>query len=195
MRLKKCIECGKLFQGKESQAKCPECVAKVRSTTIRKRTCRMCGGIFDGGPRAWYCPSCRIIREKERRKKYREHGSNRLLGSIDHCKICGKEYVVESGTQKYCKDCVEDAYRAIDREASKKWNQENGVYERTPEEKRGVKVCVICGAEIDSHLPTSTCSKECAKIAKRRVRDDADLKRGKRKSSSKIVRLDDDLKK
>ena len=96
MRLKACTKCGKFFRAtKVEQRICEDCLAAEKSTTIRPRTCRECGTTFDGGPRAWYCPSCRAIRQKEADARRRKNGTIRPLGSIDHCTICGKEYIVK----------------------------------------------------------------------------------------------------
>ncbi|WPB41307.1 hypothetical protein DEGADCKI_02646 [[Clostridium] scindens] len=82
---------------------------------MRTRICRECGKAFSGGPRAWYCPECRSIRERERRRKYNTCGYVRKLGGTDICKRCGKEYIVRSGTQRYCEECSKIAIMEIDR--------------------------------------------------------------------------------
>lgn len=162
MRLKKCIACGNLFMARPDQAKCDDCIAAVRATSLRPRVCRQCGSTFEGGPRAWYCPDCRAERQRLRNAARRKTGPKRLLGSIDKCVICGKDYIVTGGLQKYCKDCAPEAVRAIDREQSKKWNKENGFYETRREQGRnGVKICVICGGVIPAGSNSVTCSPEC----------------------------------
>lgn len=195
MRLKKCQKCGKLFStGKYEQALCDDCVAAAKSTTIRPRTCCECGTIFDGGPAARYCPSCRAIREREAAKRYRQNGPARRLGSIDHCIVCGKEYVVQSGTQHYCPDCAEEAVRQLDREASKKWNAENNFYQqRYQQPRRGQKVCVICGKPVPPGTARITCSAECDKLREKYNRDKVEIKRGDRKSPTTVERLDKEL--
>lgn len=88
-------------------------------SNLHPRTCRQCEAIFDGGPRAWYCPICRedrrrkASRDGKRRERARE---TRPLGSKDSCAVCGKEYVVNSGKQKYCPTCAPEAVAEIDRE-------------------------------------------------------------------------------
>ena len=184
MRTKKCVTCGKVFAtDRYEQAKCGDCLAAARSTTLRPRTCRTCGDIFPGGPRAWYCPDCRAEREKARRRKYRASGFSRHLGDIDNCVVCGKEYVVCSGLQKYCPDCAPEAVREIDREQSIRWNRENDYYakrEETP--RRGVKICVVCGREIapGTGTATVTCSPECADARRKEIQHRADAKRRSR---------------
>lgn len=191
MRLKKCLKCGKLFNtAKNSQSLCDECIAEGKATTIRPRTCRQCGAIFDGGPRAWYCPECRKIREKESAKRYRDNGPTRPLGSIDRCSVCGKEYVVNSARQRYCPVCAPEAIREVDREASKKWNAENGFYDRTQLERSGQKICVICGKPVPPGTPRVTCSDECDRLRKKKMRAEINFKRGRKKSIPDITRLD-----
>ena len=194
MRLKKCSKCGKLFNtGKNEQTLCDDCVAAGRATTIRPRTCRECGATFDGGPRAWYCPSCRAVRKKEAAARYRENGVDRPLGSIDHCTVCGKEYVVKSGRQRYCPECADDAVRQQDRMASRRWNVENNFYEERAQHSRsGQKVCVICGKPISPGTPRITCSDECDRLRLKWNRGNTDLKRGKQASPPTIERLDKD---
>lgn len=184
MRLKKCISCGKLYwTSRVSQAKCDACLAAQKSTTIRRRVCRECGQSFDGGPRAWYCPECRAIRAKICAAKYRANGPVRALGSTDYCAICGKEYVVAGGLQKYCPDCAPEAIRAADREASKKWNVDNDYCnKRTHADRYGIKVCVICGREIPRSSSRVTCSQECSRQKSKIDQAEADLQRGQRKS-------------
>lgn len=192
MRLKKCISCGKLFQARPDQAKCEDCIASARATTLRPRVCRQCGITFDGGPRAWYCPACRAERQRIRNAARRKTGARRPLGSIDKCIVCGKEYVVEAGLQKYCKDCAPEAIRAIDREQSKKWNKENGYYEaRRAQGRNGVKICVICGGVIPPGSNAVTCSPECHRQRLRLSWAEADQKRGINTTiPGKIKRLD-----
>lgn len=192
MRLKKCSKCGKLFNTeKNEQTLCDDCVAAGRATTIRPRTCRECGVTFDGGPRAWYCPSCRAVRQKEAAARYRKNGVDRPLGSIDHCTVCGKEYVVKSGRQRYCPECADDAVRQQDRMASRRWNAENNFYKKRSQQPRsGQKVCVICGKPISPGTPRITCSDECDRLRLKWNRGNADLRRGKQSSLSAVERLD-----
>lgn len=88
---------------------------------IYDRECRVCGKSFKGGPRAWYCPECRKERGRERSAKYRKNGYNRQIGSVDVCKNCGKEYVINSGLQKYCPDCQEEMHKKLDNEQGTKY--------------------------------------------------------------------------
>ncbi len=78
------------------------------------RVCRACGVIFSGGPRAWYCPDCRLERQRERGRYYSAHGYSRHIGDTDVCENCGAKYTVESGQQKYCKNCRDEMHRQLD---------------------------------------------------------------------------------
>ena len=93
------------------------------AVVVKDRVCRQCGAVFRGGPRAWYCPSCREERQRESSRRYKAKGPDRPLGSTDYCAVCGKPYIVNSARQRYCADCAYDAVRAVDRPASRAWNQ------------------------------------------------------------------------
>ena len=93
------------------------------AVVVKDRTCRQCGAVFQGGPRAWYCPSCREERQRESSRRHKANGTARPLGSTDYCAVCGKPYIVNSARQRYCADCAYDAVRAVDRPASRAWNQ------------------------------------------------------------------------
>lgn len=194
MRLKQCLSCGKTFQtNRIDQTKCTACLEALRSTTIRDRVCRQCGTSFLGGPRAWYCPDCRKDRKKERDKRFQKNGAQRLLGSIDLCVICGKEYTVNSGRQKYCPDCAPAAVQEIDRAASREWAAAHSAATgyRTPEKKTGRKICVICGGIVPKGTSAVVCSPECDALRRKRAQEYADLRRGRRKKPPSIQRLDD----
>ena len=93
------------------------------AVVVKDRVCRQCGAVFRGGPRAWYCPSCREERQRESSRRYKAKGPDRPLGSTDYCAVCGKPYIVNSARQRYCADCAYEAVRAVDRPASRAWNQ------------------------------------------------------------------------
>lgn len=144
-----------------------------------KRTCQQCGVSFLGGPRAWYCPSCRIERTRETNARYKQRkrqGKTRRIGSIDLCSVCGKEYTVSGGLQKYCPDCAPEAIRAVDREQSRAYYQRvkavlNPI--RNDRRRKPPRTCLVCGASIP---PTKKfCSEVCRKahvqaVARRRSR-------------------------
>lgn len=132
--LRICQNCGITFEGKPAALKCPKCTAAVRQSSLGQRICRGCGQSFQGGPHAWYCPDCREEREKKKKVECnarQKAGTTRRIGSTDFCTICGKEYTVTSGNQRYCPSCAPDAIRKIDREQSRNWAKENN-----PPEKR-----------------------------------------------------------
>lgn len=178
--LRVCLTCGKEFTGKPSSITCPNCASKLRSTSLRTRTCRQCGASFLGGPRAWYCPTCRAERIKERDRIRKRQGSTRKLGSEDLCEVCGKSYTVDSGRQRYCKDCAPEAVRAVDRAQSRAWQAEHV----TPEQRRNLREqatgaipCVICGTMFKPSAPAKTCSKECSRELHLQALRRADQKR------------------
>ena len=95
------------------------------NNVIRMRICRQCGRQFLGGPHAWYCPECRAERKREQTNRCKRDGAVRKLGSIDHCQICGKEYIVEGGLQRYCASCAAKHLKEVDNAASLEYKKKN----------------------------------------------------------------------
>ena len=184
MKQRICKMCGKAFlSSKEETYYCPECMTKaIKSNVLRDRVCTVCGAHYMGYPRSKYCPDCRIKAKREREKKYKKAGAKRLLGSIDICQKCGKEYVVTSGLQKYCPDCVPEAVketiRAHKREMAKKYNRDVRP-QRRKAMKEGLSVCAVCGKAFTAKSSMVTCSPECAREYKRRQQVISDYKRGR----------------
>lgn len=153
---------------------------------VKDRICRQCGSSFMGGPRAWYCQDCRaerrLMQAAERRKK---PGPDRPIGSVDQCAVCGQDYIVMSGNQKYCKDCADDAVKAKDRQASLEYYRDNRAdvsdKKRARREARE-KVCVVCGETFNPHgKPEKMCSPECREKRRKQWQRDAEAKRDQRK--------------
>lgn len=181
MRLKKCKHCGQIFESiKKYQYLCQDCALKSKqASVIKKRTCKQCGIAFDGGPRAWYCPECRRERWLKYDRDYKKSNkTKRKLGSIDICQVCGKEYIVAGGRQKYCPECTESAVKQTVRAHKRQYQKE---YRITHIKQKAVKICVICGKELITDTSTVTCSKECAKKLKSMWQRKADEKRTPRK--------------
>lgn len=177
--LRVCKTCGITFEGAYDALKCPECTKRfiTKDNIIRDRTCIICGAKFKGGPRALYCEKCKKDVKKERDKacKARQKaGKTRKLGSKALCEVCGKEYVVKAGTQKYCENCAYEAVRKIDREQSKMWNAANTSPEKRRKERQAAAadlICVVCGKKFHPNprrATATTCSKECSKILRQR---------------------------
>lgn len=155
---------------------------------IRVRTCRQCGCEFRGGPRAWYCPGCREQRRLERDRKFQQNkragiSSERPLGSIDHCEICGKEYIVKSARQRYCPDCAPGASKEADRKQGiEHYADMKSINNPIRNEKRRIKAktCVVCGKEFPCDgTARNTCSEECRDRQRQEWQKVADKKRRK----------------
>lgn len=100
-----CQVCGEPFYGSRDFHYCPACArGKKLDTVIRIRSCQDCGIEFYGGPRAKRCLDCAYKAQQAANRQHKKAGTKRPLGSIDRCVICGQEYVVASGRQKYCSD-------------------------------------------------------------------------------------------
>ena len=189
MRWIKCQNCGKIVQADGEKVFCPECRAELKAnSTLAERTCRGCERTFVGGPRAWYCHECRAERKKETDRRHRKNGTQRKLGSVDHCEICGKEYIVEGGLQRYCKNCAEDAVREIDRAQGREWNKKNKdrMLAQKKERKENRKACAVCRKQFYTGGPEVTCSEECAKVWKSYNMAMTDFKRARREKEPTI---------
>lgn len=120
-----------------------------KQKNIYDRVCRQCGASFKGGPRAWYCPSCRIERRRELNRKRVENGRKpaRLLGSIDQCVVCGKDYIVNGGLQRYCPKCAPEKYKEVDRKQGLEYYEANKdtINPVRKEARRTIRNCPICG--------------------------------------------------
>ena len=185
MRLKRCKRCGKDYNtDKPGAYYCPDCALQARrESVVRPRTCCQCGAEFLGGPRARYCPTCRQVRQRQSNAKYKRSGASRPLGSTSICERCGVPYMVQSGQQRYCKDCAEEAVKESVRPHKRAYNQANKdiLYPYKEAMRSGCKVCVVCGKTFDAPTARMTCSEECAKEQRRRVQAAADQRRGPRK--------------
>lgn len=167
--LKICKYCGKQYSGDPGSTACPECAKASISTVVLDRVCRECGATFPGGPRAWYCPKCRAARKRQQSvefKRRKRAGQVRKIGSKDACIVCGKEYTVAGGKQKYCPDCAPEAVAAIDRAQGIAWNAEHlppDLRREMRQKSSALIPCVICGKMFrpGSGAPL-TCSGACA---------------------------------
>lgn len=144
-----CSKCYKAFEAKTRYAfLCEACrLATKQESVVRQRTCTVCGKNFEGGPKAIYCPDCRALARREAKARFQKKGPQRKLGSTDQCKKCGKEYVVESGLQKYCKECAEEA--TAEAAAPKKRANAAARYKQKKKREREVRQngtpCPCCG--------------------------------------------------
>lgn len=187
MRLKLCKKCGKTFEtetGRSDRYLCDDCYIQAKKDSVyRERVCQICGSHFMGYPRSMFCPDCSRERKRVQKKRYNNQKSARPLGSKDCCEICGKEYVVKSGLQKYCPDCAETRVKENIRAHKRVYMAENSEKsKKIKAETRGKRyICPICGKEFEKHTSTATCSIECEKELRRIKQNESDIRRGKRK--------------
>lgn len=185
MRKIKCQKCGAIIEATGAECFCPRCREEIKtSSSLRVRTCKSCGAEFLGGPRAWYCPECRRERQAAQHRESLARGragTTRKIGSTGICAICGKEYIVASGTQKYCPECAKDAVKEIDRQQAREYAAEhaNEFRERKKQRAQGRRVCRVCGKSFYAPSPAVTCSPECAAIWRSYQMAQADVKRGR----------------
>lgn len=187
MRKKICKNCGKEFlteTGKHFAYMCPECRLQIkRDSVYRERICVICGEHFLGYPASRFCPDCKAERKKEQKRRYNTSKPSRHIGSVDTCQECGKEYIVNSGLQKYCPECSGKMASEKERARKRKYAEENkDIFRVRKKDTNGKRyVCAICGKEFQKTTARVTCSEECEKELLRIRHNKADIKRGKRK--------------
>lgn len=195
MRIRHCKRCGAQFQSdKPDTCLCPVCRKKAKQdSVIRDRVCQQCGKAFPGGPRAWYCPDCREIRRKESAARRSKEGTIRSLGSIDHCEICGGEYIVNSSRQRYCKSCAAEAVRQKVNPHKAEYAKENmaRLKEQQKELRKDRTVCLICGKVFTASTATVTCSDACAAELRKLRQRESEYRTGRRKSDPSVYPVSD----
>lgn len=167
--LRICRQCGTVYESYPASTLCPDCVRINQKNTKRPRTCCICGTTFPGGPAAKYCPDCRSKRKQAQDQANHQRANNggaRKIGSTEICAICQRPYTVNSGNQRYCPDCAEDAYKENLKQLTQKWYNEH----RDPKERRELRkattapiLCKICGTPFLPRGNAKTCSTECSK--------------------------------
>lgn len=181
---KVCQSCRKKFWSPYGYYYCPECARRKKSdAVIRIRVCQDCGVEFFGGPRARRCPACAYEAKKETNKQYKKNGAQRAIGSIDKCEKCGKDYVVASGRQKYCKECSREALLEWQRPRKREYNKATNQKEKKKERRREAKkICAYCGREFSANTATTLCSDYCRKMQQQYRRCINDIKRGHKRN-------------
>jgi DNA-directed RNA polymerase subunit RPC12/RpoP len=186
MRLKACKHCGQTFEtDKPGAYLCPDCAAESRRRSVyRERVCIDCGASFMGYPKSKRCPDCQGKINRARNAQQKQRGPVRPLGSTDICQNCGKEYIVEVGRQRYCKECsaqaVHSNIKSHKRDYMASYSSE---HQDEKEANRSFnKVCLICGKIFDSDKPTVTCSPECSKRLATIRNNESMYRSGKRKT-------------
>lgn len=159
-----CRECGTpIPHPTRYQKLCDECQQKaIHKDKKVERICIECGRQFIGGPSAKRCPDCKRERDRERARLHQQAkaaGHVRELGRTYICEACGKPYVLNSGMQKYCPDCMEEQRKKDTRAKVNEYMRANkGKYPKYPR----MRVCVICGKILEPGTREITCSPECA---------------------------------
>lgn len=185
-----CQVCGKPFYGSADCHYCPAC-AKVKKldTVVKIRTYQDCGVEFYGGPRARRCPDCAYRAQQETNRRHKKSGTKRPLGSIDKCVICGKEYTVVSGRQKYCSDvCQHKGILEWQREHKRGYGKASGQdIKKQERRKHKQKICVYCLKTFTSDTSTNVCSDHCRKEQKKLNQCIADINRGYDRNYDKYI--------
>lgn len=185
-----CQVCGKPFYGNRDCYYCPECArAKKLDTVVKIRICTDCGIEFFGGPRARSCPDCAYKAAQETSRRHKKTGTMRPLGSLDKCAVCGKEYIVKSGRQKYCSDiCMRKGVLEWQREHKKGYSKASGQdIKKMERRKQAQKICVYCLQTFMSDKPTNCCSDYCRSEQKKLHQCIADINRGYNRNYSNYI--------
>lgn len=185
-----CLVCGKSFFGSSDHLYCPACArAKKLDTVVKIRFCQDCGAEFYGGPRARRCPDCVYKARQEISKQHKKTGTKRPIGSVDKCAVCGKEYVVTSGRQKYCSPaCQRIGVLEWQRKHKKGYNKASGQETKKQDRrKESKKICVYCGQVFTSNTSTNLCSDYCRKEQRKITQCMADIKRGYHRDLEKYL--------
>ena len=84
--------------------------AAATTTAKTTRRCRECGVVMTGHSRREYCRYCKRIVLKQSAQQ-RKDSTKRAVGSVDSCRVCGQDYTVRSGNQRYCSECAAQVAR------------------------------------------------------------------------------------
>lgn len=182
--LRECMTCGKPFYGSHDHFYCPICAEdrKINKPPLAK-ICKDCGVEFIGYSNERRCPRCVEAALQESYRRYWDKGgTQRPMGSTDKCVLCGKEYTVRNGLQKYCSDeCRSMAYVPKRKEHKK-------IYYRTSvraaefkqRRKQVTNICVYCLQPFKKCIgsPTNVCSDYCRSKHQKLKRYESYVKRG-----------------
>lgn len=185
-----CQVCGASFTGSPDQHYCPKCAKiKKQDTVVKERVCEDCGKKFYGGPRARRCPECAYAARQKTDREHKRRGTMRPLGSTDKCVICGAEYTVLSGRQKYCSQaCQRIGVLAWQREHKKGYNIVSGQgvkkQKRREEQQR---VCAYCLRPFTKGANWNTCSEYCKKERLKMQMCETDIRRGRKRDLQSYI--------
>lgn len=185
-----CKQCGKIFYGNMDCLLCPECAKESRiKNVVRDRICIDCGTTFQGGPRARRCPDCRQAAKNQTVKPFKKNSAKRPIGSMDICQVCGHEYTVISGRQKYCSGaCQRVAVLEWQRKRKQEYNKNPAVTQARKVRRAGKqKVCVYCLRVFSSTTSSNVCSDYCRAKRQQLNQCIADIKRGEKRDMQKLL--------
>lgn len=158
---KRCVICGKPYEGSKQSRYCADCKAEIKRAYNR----------------AVYPKYQRYYQERYKAKMGEAHVDTvRKVGDTDTCTVCGKPYTVQSGVQKYCPSCrpIENARLTRERNAMYYANRDQPSAEPPAARERkqyrpiNIKLCAVCGKPF-ADPPSSKrvcCSKACSSIRK-----------------------------
>ena len=176
-----CQVCGKSFYGSVDCFYCAKCSQQKKNDTVIKiRVCQDCNVKFYGGPRAIRCPNCAHNAQRETNRQHKKSGTKRPIGSIDKCVICGSDYTVASGRQKYCSDaCQRKGVLEWQREHKKNYHKISGQDIQKQQRRNDTKkICAYCLRSFSTNTTSNFCSDYCRIEQKKLQQCIADINRG-----------------
>lgn len=203
---KKCEICGAELPKRHQRYCSVACQRKAQSARKRNNTgrsnanpdmlwtstCMDCGATFRRPIKCIRCAECQHKIKLKKWHEWKKNGSKRLLGSKDICKNCGAEYIVQSGMQRYCKNCAE----AMMNKNIRAHKRAYAAGQRAdPEKSAEIKyrkrlvptpiICKWCGAEFYNSHGACYCSSECRKNGQKEYMRKYDAARRKKESKNK----------
>lgn len=160
---------------------CDACTLLNRRENLqRERICTDCGKPFIGFPKSKRCPECRdAARKRADIECYRRRmlGKSRKIGETYKCEICGKDYILTAGRQRFCSDCAEKGAMSSDAAASRAYNAAHR--DQIHDRRRSQRVCIICGRPIAAKTSTVTCADpNCVRARHLAMSRESDARRG-----------------
>lgn len=188
--IKLCMICGQPFYGTHYHFYCPSCAEdrKANKPAVTK-ICKDCGSEFISYHKERRCPKCVERAKQEANMRYLRNGTQRPLGSIDKCELCGKEYIVTSGSKKYCSvQCRRISSLPKQKEYRRTYYRTSKLAAEYRQRcKTAPKMCLYCLQPFTSDKSTNVCSDYCRSEHKKIVRHKSLMKYGLKNNYKELL--------
>ena len=135
--------------------------------------CTDCGIPCCGSIASFRCSTCQEIANRETYRRSRErqaNGTSRRKNQIYKCQRCGGDYILNSGNQRYCKECA--PYAMVENKQEKSMQYREQHREEINAKKRVTPVeikCEVCGKSFTvTNKRQRVCSDGCRVIYRKR---------------------------